>query len=166
MDKSNVKETAMTQERNQKRDPAKRVQVVNVKIVKETSFLYANRYVRSPEDGYELFKEYLEEADREHFVVAALDTKNQPISINTVHVGCLNSSIVHPREVMKPAILSNAASIVVAHNHPSGDPDPSREDIKVTERLAKAGKVLGIELLDHVILGRTTFISLKEKGYI
>ncbi|SDJ27569.1 JAB domain-containing protein [Salimicrobium halophilum] len=162
MEEINETQATTLQNVKQKEKSAKRVQVVNVKIVKETSFLYANRYVRSPEDGYELLKEHLEDVDREHFVVAALDTKNQPISINTVHVGCLNSSIVHPREVMKPAILSNAASIVVAHNHPSGDPDPSKEDIKVTERLAKAGRVLGIELLDHVILGRTTVAFKKS----
>lgn len=94
-----------------------------------------------------------------------LDTKNQPTNISTVHIGSLNASIVHPREVMKTAIPSNAASIICCHPHPSGEPTPSSEDIDVTERLAEVGKIIGIELLDHIILGEDKFISLKEKGY-
>lgn len=100
--------------------PAKRVNVVSLKLVKERSLLYKNRSIRSPEDGYQLLKQYLGDVDREHFVVVCLDTKNQPTAINTCHIGSLNTSLVHPREVMKPAILSNAASIIVGHNHPSG----------------------------------------------
>lgn len=127
--------------------------------------LYKQRRVRSPQDSYELFHEYLGEVDREHFVVACLDTKNQPTNITTVHIGSLNASIVHPREVMKTAILSNAASIICGHSHPSGDPTPSSMDIDVTERLAEVGKIIGIELLDHIIIGDGKFVSLKEKGY-
>lgn len=93
-----------------------------------------------------------------------LDTKNQPTNISTVHIGSLNATIVHPREVMKTAILSNSASIICCHPHPSGDPTPSPEDVEVTERLAEVGKIIGIELLDHIIMGDSTFISLKEKG--
>lgn len=103
-------------------ESAKRVNIVSVKLVKESSMLYKQRRVRSPQDSYELFREYLGEVDREHFVVACLDTKNQPTNISTVHIGSLNASIVHPREVMKTAILSNAASIICCHPHPSGDP--------------------------------------------
>lgn len=145
--------------------PAKRVNIVSVKLIKESSLLYKQRRVRSPQDSYELFKEYLGEVDREHFVVACLDTKNQPTNISTVHIGSLNASIVHPREVMKTDILSNAASIICCHPHPSGDPTPSPEDIDVTERLAEVGKIVGIELLDHIIIGDGKYISLKEKGY-
>ncbi|TSI11087.1 RadC family protein [Lysinibacillus sp. BW-2-10] len=144
---------------------SKRINIVSVKLVKESSMLYKQRRVRSPQDSYELFHEYLGEVDREHFVVACLDTKNQPTNISTVHIGSLNASIVHPREVMKTAILSNAASIICCHPHPSGDPTPSSEDIDVTERLAEVGKIVGIELLDHIIIGDGKFISLKEKGY-
>lgn len=144
---------------------AKRVNIVSVKLVKESSMLYKQRRVRSPQDSYELFRDYLGEVAREHFVVACLDTKNQPINISTVHIGSLNTSIVHPREVMKTAILSNAASIICCHPHPSGDPTPSPEDIDVTERLAEVGKIVGIELLDHIIIGDNKFVSLKEKGY-
>lgn len=145
---------------------AKRVSIVSVKLVKESSLLYRERSVRSPEDGYQLMKLFLADKDREHFIVASLDTKNQPVSINVCHIGSLNASIVHPREVMKSAILSNAASIIVGHNHPSGLPEPSREDIEVTKRLAEAGKIIGIDVLDHIIVGDESFISLKEKGYI
>lgn len=144
---------------------SKRVNIVSVKLVKESSLLYKQRRVRSPQDSYELFREYLGDVDREHFIVACLDTKNQPTNISTVHIGSLNTSIVHPREVMKTAILSNAATIICCHPHPSGDPTPSSEDIDVTERLAEVGKIVGIELLDHIIIGDGKFISLKEKGY-
>lgn len=146
--------------------PAKRVNIVSLKLVKESSLLYKERSVRSPEDGYQLMKLLLTDKDREHFIVASLDTKNQPVSINVCHIGSLNASIVHPREVMKSAILSNAASIIVGHNHPSGLPEPSKEDIEVTRRLAEAGKIIGIDVLDHIIVGDDSFISLKEKGYI
>ncbi|WP_067727829.1 RadC family protein [Oceanobacillus damuensis] len=145
---------------------AKRVDVVSVKLVKESSLLYKERSVKSPEDGYKLMKLFLADKDREHFIVASLDIKNQPVSINVCHIGSLNASIVHPREVMKSAILSNAASIIVGHNHPSGLPEPSKEDIGVTRRLAEAGKIIGIDVLDHIIVGDESFISLKEKSYI
>lgn len=102
--------------------PAKRVNIVSVRMVKECSLLYKDRVVRSPEDGYNLLKQFLGNVDREYFVVVCLDTKNQPTAINVCHIGSLNASLVHPREVMKPAILSNAASIMVGHNHPSGNP--------------------------------------------
>lgn len=101
---------------------AKRVNIVSVKLVKESSVLYKRRRVRSPQDSYELFQDYLGEVDREHFVVMCLDTKNQPTNICTVHIGSINASIVHPREIMKTAILSNSASIICCHPHPSGDP--------------------------------------------
>ncbi|MCP1150783.1 MULTISPECIES: DNA repair protein RadC [Bacillus] len=147
-------------------EPAKRVNIISLKLVKESSLLYKERSVRSPEDGYQLMKLLLADKDREYFIVASLDTKNQPVSINVCHIGSLNASIVHPREVMKSAILSNAASIIVGHNHPSGEAEPSKEDIEVTKRLGEAGKIIGIDVLDHIIVGDDTFVSLKEKGYI
>ena len=88
--------------------------------------------------------------DREYFVVVCLDTKNQPTAINICHIGSLNASIVHPRECFKPAILSNAASILVGHNHPSGKSAEIREDVEVTKRLVEAGKIIGIDVLDHI----------------
>jgi len=113
-----------------------------------------------------LFKQYLDGADREHFVVMALDTKNQPTAIQTCHIGSLNSSMAHPREIMKVAILSNAASLILGHNHPSNDPSPSQEDVQVTKRIVKAGQLLGIDVLDHIIVCDDSFVSLKEKGYV
>lgn len=149
-----------------KYNSSKRVNIVSIKLVKESSLLYKGRSVKSPEDGYELLKLFLADKDREHFVVVSLDTKNQPVSINVCHIGSLNASIVHPREVMKSAILSNAASIIVGHNHPSGQVEPSSEDIEVTKRLVEAGKIIGIDVLDHIIVGDERFLSFKEKGYM
>lgn len=145
---------------------AKRIDIVSVKLVKESRMLYKQRRVRSPQDSYELFRDYLGEVDREHFVVMCLDTKNQPTNISTVHVGSLNASIVHPREVMKTAILSNSASIICCHPHPSGDPVESNEDIEVTKRLKECGIIIGIPLLDHVIIGENSYVSLMKKGII
>jgi len=110
-------ELLSVKESNQKRVPAKRVEIVSLRLVKETSLLYKDRAIRGPEDGYKLFKQFLGELDREYFVVMCLDVKNQPTAINICHIGSLNASIVHPREVMKTAILSNSASIIVCHNH-------------------------------------------------
>jgi DNA repair protein RadC len=155
-----------SQVKEEKHIPSKRVRIVSLKLVKESSLLYENRTIRSPKDGYDLIKQYLGDDDREHFVVVCLDTKNQPTSIHTCHIGSLNASIVHPREVFKSAILSNSASILVGHNHPSGNATPSKEDIEVTKRLVGASQLLGIELLDHIVLGDNTFVSLKEKGYV
>lgn len=163
---SNVEQLELLQVKEEKHIPAKRVNIVSLRMVKESSLLYKNRCIRSPEDGYNLLKQYLGDADREHFIVVGLNTKNEPTVISTAHIGSLNSSIVHPREIMKLAILSNSCSLLVGHNHPSGNPDPSHEDINVTKRLVEAGKVIGIELLDHVIMGDNRFVSLKEKGYI
>ncbi|KHF28037.1 hypothetical protein LR68_03097 [Anoxybacillus sp. BCO1] len=103
---------------------------------------------------------------QEHFVVLYLNTKNQVMHKKTVFIGSLNASIVHPREVYKEAIKRSAASIICIHNHPSGDPTPSREDIEVTRRLVECGRLVGIELLDHLIIGDKTYVSLKEKGYV
>jgi DNA repair protein RadC len=146
--------------------PRKRVDIVSIKLVKESSLLYKGRTIRSPQDGFELAKQYLGDVDREHFVVVCLDTKNNPTCINTCHIGSLNASIVSIREVFKTAIVANSASIICFHNHPSGHPEPSREDIEVTKRLVDAGKIIGIDVLDHIILGDDSFVSLKEKGYI
>ncbi|MCZ0756673.1 RadC family protein [Anoxybacillus sp. J5B_2022] len=128
---------------------------------------YDERYViRSPEDGAKYVMDDMRFLSQEHFVAIYLNTKNQVIHRKTVFIGSLNASIVHPREVFKEAIKRSAASIICAHNHPSGDPTPSREDIEVTRRLAECGRIIGIELLDHLIIGDQKFISLKEKGYV
>ena len=144
---------------------AKRVSIVTLKMVRESSVLYQNRRIDSPRDAVDLLEPFLANEDREKFMVLCLDTKNQPTTIHTISIGSLNSSLVHPRELFKVAILGNSNAVVLSHNHPSGDPTPSREDIEVTNRLQEAGKILGIEVLDHVIIGSNSrFVSLKERG--
>ncbi|ATO39209.1 DNA repair protein RadC (plasmid) [Geobacillus thermodenitrificans] len=95
-----------------------------------------------------------------------LNTKNEVVAVHRCHIGSLNSSIVHPREVFKAAILNNSASIIVAHQHPSGDVTPSKEDVEMTRRLAEAGRILGIEVLDHLVINyKAEYTSLKERGF-
>nr|WP_203554903.1 DNA repair protein RadC [Bacillus sp. B15-48] len=126
-----------------------------------------DRYViRSPEDGANFLMNDMKFLSQEHFVCLYLNTKNHVIHHQTVFIGSLNASIVHPREVYREAVRRSAASIICAHNHPSGDASPSREDIEVTKRLVECGKMLGIELLDHLIIGDNKYVSLKEKGYV
>ena len=145
---------------------AKRINIVSIKLVKETSILYQTRKISSPYDAYEMIKDQLEDLDREQFVIACLNTKNEPTNISVVLVGSLNRAIVHPREVYKTAILSNAAAVMAFHNHPSGDTTPSEQDIQLTHRLVEAGELLGIKFLDHLVIGDGSFISLKEQGYM
>lgn len=145
----------------------KRIDIVRIKsieLVKDGSILYPIRKISSPQDCEQLLRDYLDNIDREAFIVLALDTKNQPIAIHTVSIGTLNSSLVHPREVYKMAILSNAASIILSHNHPSGDSKPSQEDISITNRLTECGDIIGIKVLDHVIIGRNEYTSFKEEN--
>lgn len=112
-----------------------------------------------------ILQHYLQGVDREHFVVLLLGTKNQLLGINTVSIGTLNASIVHPREVFKPAIIANANAIILGHNHPSGDSNPSPEDRALTKRLVRAGELLGIAVLDHVIIG-SDYFSFAENGML
>jgi DNA repair protein RadC len=143
-----------------------RLPIYRVALVRESSQPSMLNRINTPRNVYEIASSYLEGADREHFVVIMLDTKNQVIGINTVAIGVLASCPVHPREVFKPAILANAAGIVLVHNHPSGDPYPSQDDLLLTSRLKEAGEVLGIQVVDHVILGYANYASLKERGQI
>jgi DNA repair protein RadC len=132
-----------------------------------TNLNYTDRYViRSPEDGANYVMNDMRFLSQEHFVCLYLNTKNQVIHKQTIFIGSLNASIVHPREVFREALKRSAASIICLHNHPSGDPAPSREDIEVTKRLVECGKMIGIDVLDHLIIGENKFVSLKEKGYL
>ena len=145
---------------------AKRVNLVSLKLVKEASLLFKPRQITSPDDAFHLLKNFICDKDREHFIVVTLDTNNQPLHINICHIGSLNASMIHPREIMKTAILSNAFSIMVAHNHPSGQCEPSHADIQTTKRIQKVANLLVIELLDHLIIGNEKFISLRQEGYM
>ena len=122
--------------------------------------------IRSPEDAAAYLMTDMSSLSQENFVVLFLNVKNEVLHKQTIFIGSLNSSIVHPRDIFREAVKRSAASIICAHNHPSGNPSPSPEDIEVTKRLLEAGSIMGIELLDHVIIGDHKFISLKEKGYM
>lgn len=122
--------------------------------------------IKSPDQVAEIMKQHIdmENLDREMFCSIYLSRKNDVLAIHSVSIGGLASSLVHPREVFKPAFLTSAAAIILVHNHPSGDPTPSPEDLKVTKRLTEAGKLLGIEILDHVIIGLGRYVSLKSSN--
>ncbi|WIV10596.1 DNA repair protein RadC [Proteiniborus sp. MB09-C3] len=122
--------------------------------------------ITSPTDIVDILMLDMIHLKKEHFKIVMLDTKNQVIGIEDISIGSLNSSIVHPREVFKEAIVKSSASIILVHNHPSGDPAPSKEDIAITRRLAEGGEILGIKVLDHIIIGNNRYISLKEKDII
>lgn len=122
--------------------------------------------IKHPRDVANMLMEDMRYLKKEHFKVIFLDTKNNVIDISDISVGTLNSSIVHPREVFYEAIKKTAFSIVICHNHPSGDPTPSKEDINVTLRLKEVGKLIGIELLDHIVIGDGIYVSFKEKSII
>lgn len=121
--------------------------------------------IRSAGDVAKLLRKEMRSLDREEFRAVLLDTKHRVLGVSTVSVGHLNGTLVHPREVFKEAIRRSSEAIIVAHNHPSGDPTPSSEDVAVTKRLAAAGRLLGIELLDHVVLGTNDYVSLRQEGY-
>ena len=146
----------------EKKTNAKIVNIVSIKMVKDSSIKYANRQIGSPFDAFILVKDLLEGCDREKLLAICLDTKNQPVNISIVSIGSVNASIVHPREVFKTAILSNSSRIMLAHNHPSQILKPSAEDKLITKRIQDAGEILGIELLDHIILGDNKYFSFKE----
>ena len=120
--------------------------------------------VKSPEDAIKTVKKQLKGKKKEHFLVLSLDTRNHLINTNTISIGSLDSSIVHPREVFKEAFSASAASVIFVHNHPSGDPTPSEDDIKLTRRLVETGEIMGIEVLDHIIVCDKVHLSMKGKN--
>ena len=120
--------------------------------------------IRSPQDAADLLMPELRDEPQEHFKGIFLNNKNEVLKIRTITIGSLNASIITPRELFREAISSNGASVIIAHNHPSGDPAPSKEDIDVTKRLLQAGQMIGIEVLDHIIIGDGRWVSLKERG--
>lgn len=122
--------------------------------------------ILSPEDCVSFLAADMKHLTQENFIVLFLDTKNYIIGQKTIFIGSLNKAIVHPREVFKEAIKRSSASVICAHNHPSGDATPSQQDIQLTHRLYEAGELIGIRLLDHLIIGDNQFTSLKEKGYL
>ena len=142
-------------------------EVVKIKQVLRDVEVQQSMNIRSPQDAADIAASFIGDEDREVFLVMCLNSKNQVNAVHRCHVGSINSSIVHPREVFKSAILNNSASIIVAHNHPSQDVIASREDIEVTRRLVKCGEMMGIEVLDHLVVNeKAKFYSMKEKGHM
>jgi DNA repair protein RadC len=141
------------------------IPVYKIMLVKEISQDSEGKQINNNNLAAEVLQEYLKGADRENFVVLLLNTKNKVVGINTVSIGSLDSSLVHPREVFKPAVLASAAGIILGHNHPSGDPEPSKEDLEITIRLLEAGQILGIYVRDHIIIGDNCHVSLRGRGY-
>ncbi len=141
------------------------INIYKIKMIKEDAVEYSDT-IKSPCDVAALAREVLgmHEMAEENFIILCLNTKNKIAGVHTVSIGSLNASIVHPREVFKAALLNNASGIICLHNHPSGDPEPSRDDIDTTHRLVNAGNILGIKVLDHIIIGDGRYISLKEQG--
>ena len=139
--------------------------VYRVALVEERTIAVPKKKICSPEDAARIVGEFLRGVDREHFVGLYLDSANQLICIHPVSVGTLNASLVHPREVFKLACIVSAAAVIVAHNHPSGNAEPSREDISVTKQLVEAGKILDIPIHDHLIVTEHNgFMSFAERG--
>jgi DNA repair protein RadC len=122
--------------------------------------------IKEPQSVVKAIWASIKDKAKEHFKLILLNARNRILGISTISIGSLNASIVHPREVFKDAISHNAYSVVLAHNHPSGDPEPSEDDLTMTKRLTEAGKILGIDVLDHIIITKTGFFSFKEKGLL
>jgi len=136
-----------------------------VRVVREQPELpFPKPLISGPDDIRGLLQRQLAFQDREVFCIVVLDARNQVLGVNTVSIGSVSASIVHPREVFRPAILMGASSLILSHCHPSGNPEPSKDDIELTRRLHNAGEILGIQVLDHIIIADTQFLSLKEKG--
>jgi DNA repair protein RadC len=147
--------------------PKNSLPVYRVTLVREGRLPSYEHQIRSSAGAARLLQTYLADVDREHFVVLMLDQKNHVIGLHTVSMGSLTASIVHPREVFKAAILANAATILCGHNHPSGDTHPSQEDRAITHRLAEAGKLLGITVVDHIIIGSAgRYFSFADEGLL
>jgi DNA repair protein RadC len=143
------------------------ISVFRVSLIKDQVIPYAkSSLILTPLDVYELVTEYLQGTDREHFIAIFLDSRSAVIGITTVSIGTLTESLVHAREVFKGAILANAASLIIAHNHPSGDHHASDVDMSVTTKLKDAGRLLGIPLEDHVVIGDASFTSFRREGLL
>ena len=137
-----------------------------VTLVREGSVSNSNNHIRTPEDVVNILSADYDAAVVEMAQMLALDTKNKIIGSFVISTGSLNASIIHPRDIFQRAILSNAASVILVHNHPSGDPTPSSEDIELTNKLVQVGKMMDLPILDHVVIGDGKFVSLKERGII
>ena len=133
--------------------------VVRVKLIDDTP-LFGNELIQSANDAVFLMQKELRNCDRETFCALHLNAKGKPLSMSIISIGELTSTIVHPREVFKASILSNASAVIFMHNHPSGDPTPSDDDIETTKRLIACGELLGIKVVDHIVIGDNAYRSI------
>lgn len=136
--------------------------LVSIRMVREKTLKGVVDKIAGSSDAANFFKLLLQDLDREVVALLTLDHKKVPINVSVISMGTLNSTLVHPREVFKTAVLSNATSIILAHNHPSGNAEPSEQDLQVTQRIQEAGALLGIELIDHIVIGDDNYYSLRE----
>lgn len=143
-----------------------RIPLYKLSLVRDGALCAERQTVSSSRDLYPILREYYARHDREEMLVVLLDAKHKIVGINSVSVGSLTLSIVHPRETFKAAIVGNCSAIILAHNHPSGDPAPSHEDRVLTERLAKGGEILGIPVLDHLVIGDGRYVSFADQGWM
>ena len=142
-----------------------KLNVVRIKLIDDTP-LFGNELIQSADDAIFLMQKELRNCDRETFCALHLNAKGKPLSMSVVSIGELNSTLVHPREVFKASILSNASAVIFMHNHPSGDCTPSRNDIAVTDRLIEGSGIFSIELCDHIIIGDNEYYSFYENKLI
>ncbi len=150
----------------QSKGEKKSISVVRLQLIREGSLPYGTKEVRSSQDAAGILRSFLAGADREYFVALLLDARNRVHALNVVAIGTLTSAVIHPRELFKLACISNAAAVILGHNHPSGDPAPSPEDMDMTHRLAQAGDLMGIKVLDHIIVGDGRYMSFADKGLL
>jgi|LGOV01.1.fsa_nt_gb DNA repair protein RadC len=137
------------------------IDLVTVKLVREKSIPYQ---CNSPEKTYELLQKLIGDKPQEHFITLCIDAKGVVNNASIIHIGAINKSVISPRAIFRTAILSNAVAIIIGHNHPSGNPTPSPEDKLTTKELIKAGTILDIKILDHIIIGNNIYYSFRERG--
>ena len=142
------------------------IPLYKVRLIKDGSVLADRKIVKVPDDAYQIMRGYFDGLACEHFVALMLNTKNHVIGIAPISVGSINATIVHPRELFIPLIQNLAASAILLHNHVSGDPSPSPEDLSLTSKLVECSRQLDISLLDHLIMGDGCYVSLKEQGVL
>lgn len=143
-----------------------RIPIYRVTLVREGTIAHPTRLVDDIESAATLARGFIGDSDDEHFIAILVDTKSRVIGIHTVSIGTLDQTIATPRDVVKPALLANAAGVILVHNHPSGDPSPSQMDIRVTIEIQQACRLFTIALLDHLILGYDRVVSLTDLGHI
>lgn len=143
---------------------SKRVDLISLKVCREKSIKYESRKITNPEQAYNIVKSFIGNTDREYFIVMNLNTRNEPCSVEICTIGSLDKTIVHPREVFKSAIITNANKIILFHTHPSNSIEPSSTDLDTTQKLMEASKIIQIPILDHIIIGESGFFSFKQGG--